>query len=523
MGYWENRQARQMYEFMEDAEAVSQELADLYAKASRQLNYKITEIFETFKNRYELSDEEALKLLNTLHDKTSIRELMDALAKDPKNKDLLRELESGAYRARIERLEHLQNEIDRMMQEIYKQEKKVSTDHYVDLASNSYYREIFDIQQQVGFQFSFSAMDPQAVATILASDWSGQNYSQRIWDNTTRLAQDVKEQLLLELLTGKKQEEIAREIAGKFATGAFNARRLIRTESNFISGQMQLQAYEECDAEQYDFVAVLDLRTSEICRSLDGQTFYVKDAQPGVNMNPMHPFCRSTTTIHLDDDVKASLKRRTRDPVTGEEQMVPATMNYKQWYQKYVANNPDAQAVEKGLKNRDADKALYEKYRRIYGRKEIGQTLEEFQNLKYTKPEKWEELKAGKQAAINGLSDKKIQKLNHLLGMKETRLWYKSKDEQIPELVAKIKGSLEDKAKKAHELRNQYRTQARELMKDQVQRYALDLDHPNLAFEQLMEWKKKKYGLTGDDAYQDIIRSSATTNRGYDKKAGVDK
>ena len=62
---------------------------------------------------------------------------------------------------------------------------------------------------------------------------------------------------------------------------------------------MQLSAYEECGAEQYEFVAVLDLRTSEICRSLDGKVFYTKDAQQGVNMNPMHPFCRSTTIIHL--------------------------------------------------------------------------------------------------------------------------------------------------------------------------------------------------------------------------------
>ena len=38
MGYWENRQAQMMYEYMEDAEAVSQELADIYAKASRHLS-----------------------------------------------------------------------------------------------------------------------------------------------------------------------------------------------------------------------------------------------------------------------------------------------------------------------------------------------------------------------------------------------------------------------------------------------------------------------------------------------------
>ena len=246
MGYWENRQAQMMYEFMEDAEEISQELADIYAKASRQLNYRIENIYDRFKDKHNLTDEEARQLLNTLRDKTDIDELMQKLAQDPKNTDLVKQLESGAYRARIERLENLQGEIDRMMREVYNQEKKVTTSHYVDLANNSYYREIYNIQKQVGFQFSFAAADPKAVALILGSKWSGMNYSERIWKNTNGLAQDIKEQMLLGMLTGKTEGEMAKELANKFATGSYEARRLVRTESNFVNGQMQLNAYEEC-------------------------------------------------------------------------------------------------------------------------------------------------------------------------------------------------------------------------------------------------------------------------------------
>lgn len=64
MGYWENRQAQMMYEFMEDAEEISQELADIYAKASRQLNYRIENIYDRFKDKHNLTDEEARQLLN---------------------------------------------------------------------------------------------------------------------------------------------------------------------------------------------------------------------------------------------------------------------------------------------------------------------------------------------------------------------------------------------------------------------------------------------------------------------------
>ncbi len=524
MGYWENRQAQMMYESMEDAEAVSQELADIYAKASRELNYRIQNIYEKFRDKHGLTDEEAKALLNTLHDSTDLDELRKALkntsATDPARAELLKQLESPAYRARIERLEQLQTEIDRMMKDVYDQEKKISTDHYVDLATNSYYREIYEIQRQAGFQFSFSAVDPQQLNRILASTWSGANYSERIWGNTQGLAKELKEQMIIGLLTGKREDEMAHELANKYGTGAFQARRLVRTESNFVNGQMQRAAYEGCDADLYDFVAVLDLRTSEICRSLDGQTFRVEDMEPGKNCNPMHPFCRSTTTIHLDDETLAGLKRRARNPITGKNELIPASTNYEKWYKQNVANNPDAIAAEKSIKNRNSDAVQYEKYKKIYGTKEMGGSLEDFQKMKYTDSEKWEGLKAGKQDAINNLSDNKIKRLNGMLGNQETRLWYKNRDEQIPSLP-NPKKTLEDQAKMAHELRNQYRTQARDLMRDQETRQILDCDHANITFEQLMERKQMKYGLTGDAAYEDIIRSSTTTNKAFDEKAGI--
>ncbi len=392
MGYWENRQARAMYESMESAEKVAERLADIYAKASRHLSYRIDGIYEKFRDKHHLTDKEAMTLLNTLRNKNDIAELRRAL--EGKNRtdtgyaELLAKLESQAYGARIGRLEQLQAEIDRMMKEVYKQEKQITTSHYKDLAQNAYYREIYNVQRQVGFQFSFSAVDPAKLERLLRSTWSGANYSARIWKNLQGLADDVKEQMLLGLLTGKSEREMAREIAGKYAAGAFEARRLVRTESNFVNGQMQLAAYEECDAEKYEFVAVLDLLTSEVCREMDGKVFSRKDAMPGVNMNPMHPFCRSTTIIHLDEGVVSGLKRRARDPDTGENRLVPASMNYKEWYSQNVAGNPQAQASEKILRNRAADRRQYEKYRGVIGKK-AGKDVAAFQDMKYNNPDTW--------------------------------------------------------------------------------------------------------------------------------------
>lgn len=392
MGYWENRQAQIMYEQMEDAEKVARELSDIYAKATRELNYQIGEIFDRFTDKHNLTEDEARRLLGMMKDPADIATLREALAKDPKNTALLAELESPAYRARIERLENLQNEIDRMMQEIYGQEKMVTSEHYANVFHNSYYRGIYEIQRQAGFQFSFSAVDPQMLNQMLAMEWAGANYSSRIWGNTEALAKDLKEQLVLGYLTGKPEADMAAEIANKFGVANYKARRLVRTESNFQASMADLASYEESEVENYIIVAILDLKTSEICQEMDGKSFPVKDAKVGVNINPFHPFCRTTTVADLSKWFP-NPERRVRDPVTGKVKTISAKTTYKEWYQQNVANNPKAQTAEKAVKNWSADTKQYEAYKKLIEKKHIEKTLADFQEMKYTKPEFYDMLK----------------------------------------------------------------------------------------------------------------------------------
>ena len=123
-------------------------------------------------------------------------------------------------------------------------------------------------------------------------------------------------------------------------------------------------------------------------------------------------------------------------------------------------------------------------------------------------------------ANIVSLNLEDVREYNGKLDNLTVRQWYKKKDEEIPNLIDSSK-SLEEQAKQAHNLRNTYRTAARDLMSDQEERKKLDKDQPNISFEDLLAKKREKYGLTGDDAYKDILRSSTTTNKEFDKKAGI--
>lgn len=348
MSYWEKRKEHDMYEAMKSAEETSQEIAEIYARASRELNYQISKIYERYRDKYDMTDEEALRLLNAMKDPADINELKMKLQglEGEAAKEILKEFESPAYRARIKRLENLQDEIDRKMKEVYKQEKKISTDHYIDQYQQSYYREIFDTKKMTGLDFSFSKVDPKRLDKVLHSNWSGANYSKRIWNNTEELAEDLKKEISLAYLTGKAERDIAHDIALKYATGASNARRLVRTESAYISGQAQAAADEECGIDKYRIVATLDLRTSKICQEMDGKEFAYKDMKVGENYPPFHPYCRTTVISVLDDQDLDVLQRRARDPETGKNKTFPASMTYKEWYAQEVEGKGVGQSTD---------------------------------------------------------------------------------------------------------------------------------------------------------------------------------
>jgi len=61
-----------------------------------------------------------------------------------------------------------------------------------------------------------------------------------------------------------------------------------RTETVRLSNLGLKDLYEENEVEKYQYLAAIDDRTSDICLSLNGQVFEVKNGVPGQNMPPMH-------------------------------------------------------------------------------------------------------------------------------------------------------------------------------------------------------------------------------------------
>lgn len=344
--YWTKRKANLVYEQMDKAERQADKFDKVYKESKAYLDKQINKIFDKFQRDYGLSERDARHVLKNVKgqkDLNELRKVLEARPNDPNIQRLLADLDSPAYAYRMKRLERLSADLDLMRESIYHSEKKGSDSFYSDLMKDSYYRATFDLQQQTGLAYSFSDLPETEIKRLQGLKWTGEAYSDRIWANTGALASSVKDELLVSLMTGRSVRDTSQAIAERFEVGKGKARRLVRTESAFFHNQMELLSYEDAEITKYKFVAVLDKRTSHICQEHDNKVYETKDATPGVNYPPLHPWCRSTTIAHDDDIDYSKLERRARNPETGKVEYVPADMSYKEWYSKYVVKDEKEQ------------------------------------------------------------------------------------------------------------------------------------------------------------------------------------
>lgn len=197
----------------------------------------------------------------------------------------------------------------------------------------AYYVRYHDVAVGAEVAVRFDTIDPQGVARAVAQKWDEGNYSTRIWNDRARLVRALKTVIPQSFSRGLNSNRLGDMIAKEMTTSKNRGRTLARTEVNFICNQADIAVYKAAGVETYEFLATLDLRTSEICRSMDGTVHKVSQAQQGVNCPPMHPNCRSTTVPHYDD--LPVLERIAKDS-DGKNIRVSRKTSQEDWIRTYV-------------------------------------------------------------------------------------------------------------------------------------------------------------------------------------------
>lgn len=443
--YWNDAALRREIAVQTGTNYTGEEILKLYDEALSDIDTEMQKIKINFQKRFGIDNETAEYFLTQAQQEENLKTLIKSLEYAPDEQarqDILAYIRRDglsvrAYAARKERYEAVKAVIYARIKKVAVKEIEKLSERLQAVYKESYYGVIDDAAKQFNVGINFAILNENAINAAVSTKWHGKQFSERVWDNTDRLATTAQNLVVKSLMSGEAWSKTAEKLSTAFQVEKYNATRLIHTESSHIHAMADLKAYEDIGAEQYRYLATLDYRTCERCQQWDNMVLPLSEAREGYNYPVLHPLCRCTTTIAVD------LKnRRARDPLTGKNDIVDGSMNYSEWYNSLSDEQKAALKLSKRKdSNKTSDKLQHAKYVKVLGTKEVPRSFDKWQELKYNDSEQWGILKSKakgmiyynkalqkepqitefikKQAVENGF---KIQGLNYRIKSKESYL-----------------------------------------------------------------------------------------------------
>lgn len=336
--YWQKRAEDVNQRIFETVDEYVQKLRKIYDEALRRMEAAVGVYAARYAQKTGLDIEEARRLL-TDREMEAFRMTIEEFiqkAQDVLDPSARQRLDYWYYRSRVRRLEALLAQLQMWIDYASGRTEEMATDAAREVIETKYNDALYEASIRMGFLVSDAVLSRDYIEKILNTRFLGVHYSERIWANRDKLAQELERELTQSFILGESTAQTSARLAAKMDTAYKNAARLVRTESSFFAHQAQLDAYEANGVERYQYVATLDDRTSEMCRRMDGKVFKLSDAKEGVNYPPLHPNCRSTTIAYFEGVIA---ERAARDKA-GRAITVPGHWTYEDWYRAVYGTDP---------------------------------------------------------------------------------------------------------------------------------------------------------------------------------------
>ena len=239
-------------------------------------------------------------------------------------------LDALGYRHRISRKEALLAEIERLTAELYGKPEGIH-DKVTEALSDVYIKgKIHQAKNLAHFGIiEKPILGVDAVKHKMASNWSGKTFSTNVWGHDAAVYKSISDAINKGLTGGWSIDRMARALSERTGVAYHRADTLVRTETTFYNNLATLDTIKELGGDHYEIVAVLDSRTSEICRLENHEVHSVKEYEPGRTAPPFHVRCRSTirpvvksdkpspyfNILQNDGSVKLATEQRSLDEI----------------------------------------------------------------------------------------------------------------------------------------------------------------------------------------------------------------
>jgi SPP1 gp7 family putative phage head morphogenesis protein len=232
------------------------------------------------------------------------------------------------------------NNINIIISEVYKNIKKKYNDEMRSFVNFEMSFQKKHTENIAGVELSL--IPPKGVTSIIKSTPVGDYETISKWfkSSSESTYNNIASNINRGLDQGKSIDAIVKELRGTkklgykdglLQTSKNNARAFVKTSVKAMETKTQTELWRENPdiVKRYEWVSVLDGRTSVICAERDGKTYKVGEGP----LPPAHPNCRSSVTPVFNDKAKQSEKARYA--ISGKQ--APGTT-----YRDFLARQPAA-------------------------------------------------------------------------------------------------------------------------------------------------------------------------------------
>lgn len=385
--YWQER-FRQMENAQHDTSVQKvQEIQEQFDRSLAAIDGKINDWYQRLADNNGVSMQEARKMLDAGELKEfrwNVEEYTRYAEENEISGAWAKQLENASARVHISRLEALKIETQQEVEKLYGNCTDAIDHHIRDTYTSDFYHTAFEVQKGIGVGTAMNRLDPETVEKIVSKPWAvdGKNFSDRLWENKTKLINNMHNSLSRMCITGEAPDRAIAEISKQMGVSKAQAGRVVMTESAAFANKARQDCMEELDVEQFEVVETLDSHTCETCGGMDGKHFPMREFEVGVTAPPFHPNCRGCTCPYFDDEFDSVGERAARGE-DGKTYYVPADTTYEKWFEQYVKSSPQEMLAYTKAKSLDSDKKQYKKYKERLGKSYLPSTFDEFQNIKY--------------------------------------------------------------------------------------------------------------------------------------------
>lgn len=289
--YWREREEEQRKHNIKDEKEYEKRIKALYRQELNAIEDRIYAFYTRYAGKEGITMAEAKRRVS----KMDVQEFAEMAAKYVKEKDFS---DRANEELRLYNLTMRVNYQQLLMYQIALESCATADELDKFMQDKLEGRTLDEIKRQVGILGESLLDQADLVHSIVNASFHNATFSDRIWANQAMLRANLSNILTNALIQGRNPRDYIKDIRKVFDVSRGQAERLLRTELARVQSEAQLKSYEKAEFDEYIFHALGD--ACPVCAALDGEHFKVKDAEPGINISPMHPNCRCSTGPYMD-------------------------------------------------------------------------------------------------------------------------------------------------------------------------------------------------------------------------------